>query len=152
RAEAQSQFVGFVGHDTNLASVGSLLHLGGKFDDTRLPDDTRNLPNNDALPAGALVFELRLRDGAYIVRVEYVTQSLYQMRYPSKYDVPFRLRVQGDDCDYRLRPREIPFAKFKQRVALAVDQRFLSTCSQGSMQICIRTAASHPRIKKGKKP
>src|SRR6476469_8920033 len=81
RANANSDFVGLVGHDTNLASVGALLDLHWQFDDPKLPADTLNLPANDALPAGALVFELRQRsDGTYLVRVEYVTQSLDQMR------------------------------------------------------------------------
>jgi hypothetical protein len=80
RASAESRFVGLVGHDTNLASVGALLNLGWRFDDASLPPDTFGLPANNALPAGALVFELRKGARGYFVRIAYVTQSLLQMR------------------------------------------------------------------------
>ena len=155
RADAQSQFVGLVGHDTNLASVGSLLNLTWRFDDPRLPDDTRNLPDNDALPAGALVFELRLRNGAYLVRVEYVTYSLQQMRSGSEKDLEkaFRLRVKGGDCASSDGPCEIPLEKFKQRVVGAIDKDFLSSCSESRQQICIPTSpAGHPSRNRGSRP
>lgn len=61
RGDAGSKFVGLVGHDTNLASINAL--LGITWDFTHLPKNfgMRDLPANDALPAGALVFELRTR-------------------------------------------------------------------------------------------
>jgi hypothetical protein len=59
RPTDDSQFVGFVGHDTNLANMNVLLSVGWDFADPKLPPSLRQLPPNDALPAGALVFELR---------------------------------------------------------------------------------------------
>jgi len=91
-APPESQFVGLVGHDTNLANVQTLLGLRWQFDNTQLPSDTRGLPPNDALPAGALVFELRKRERKWIVRIEYVTQSLWQMKNGPVKEA-FRLRV-----------------------------------------------------------
>lgn len=151
RADKESQFVGLIGHDTNLASVGSLLNLTWQFDDPSLPQDTRGLPANDALPAGALVFELRRRPGGYVVRVEYVMQSLEQMR--NQTDGAFRLRVLNPACLQKVGPCEIPLEIFKEIAEPVIDRSFVSTCSSGvaPQQICIPTPASHPRIKKGKK-
>lgn len=61
-------------HDTNLANLNKLLDLAWRLNDLRLPDDTRNLPDNDSLPAGALVFALRGKPGHHTH--QYVTQSL----------------------------------------------------------------------------
>jgi hypothetical protein len=134
RAEAQSDFVGLVGHDTNLAGVGALLGLEWQFDDKNLPADTIGLPANDALPAGALVFELRQRtDGTYVVRVEYVTQSLDQMRNGPKAEA-FRLAVDGMACGQK-RPCEIPLEKFQQLVQKRIGAKFLSDCA-GNEQTC----------------
>ena len=59
RPSGDRQFVGLVGHDTNLANVQTLLNVKWSFDgDQQLPAHMRKLPENDALPAGALVFEL----------------------------------------------------------------------------------------------
>jgi 4-phytase/acid phosphatase len=128
RATAQSDFVGLIGHDTNLATVGALLGLNWRFDDAALPADTRGLPANDALPAGALVFELRERtDKTYFVRVEYVAQSLSQMRYGPA-DKPFRLAVDGAAC-VQTRPCEMPLEKFEQLVNHRMRRQFLSTCT-----------------------
>jgi 4-phytase / acid phosphatase len=63
----------FVGHDTNLASIGGMLGMHWALP-SYLPDQTP--------PAGALHFEL-LRDrgsGSYAVRVSYIAQRLEQMR------------------------------------------------------------------------
>ena len=128
RANADSDFVGLVGHDTNLAGVGALLQLEWQFDDPQLPADTRGLPASDALPAGALVFELRKRsDGSYSVRIEYVTQSLEQMRKGSG-DQPFRLAVDGPDCVGK-RPCEMPLNNFQTLVEKKIKRQFLSTCT-----------------------
>ncbi len=127
RANPDSDFVGLIGHDTNLASVSALLELGWKFDDKSLPADTQGLPANDALPAGALVFELRQRNGAYFVRVEYVTQSLEDMR-KGPTDKAFRLAVDGPAC-LGTHPCEIPLAAFETFVKGKVAPQFLSGCT-----------------------
>jgi hypothetical protein len=130
RATAESDFVGLIGHDTNLASVGALLELGWKFDDKTLPSDTLGLPPNDALPAGALVFELWRRtngNGNYFVRIEYVTQSLDQMR-NGPVDKAFRLTVNGPACEQK--PQcEISLTKFEQLVQERMRPEFLSGCT-----------------------
>jgi 4-phytase/acid phosphatase len=130
RANADSDFVGLVGHDTNLANVGALLGLEWKFDDQNLPADIKNLPANDALPAGALVFELRKHsDGVWFVRVEYVTQSLDQMR-DGPTNKAFPLAVDGMACSQK-RPCEIRLETFEKLVAKRIGSQFLSTCTNG---------------------
>ena len=127
-ADAESDFVGLIGHDTNLAGVGALLELGWRFDDPKLPADTRGLPANDALPAGALVFELRQRsDRSYHVRVEYVTQSLEQMRNGPKAEA-FRLAVDGPACVQK-QPCEMPLKNFQELVGHKIRREFLSRCT-----------------------
>jgi len=153
-APKESQFVGLLGHDTNLAHVGKLFALQWEFNDPRLPDDTRGLPANDALPAGALVFELRQRGADYVVRVEYVTLSLQQMRNKADLDKPFRLLVRGPDCDYKFGPCEISLVNFNYRVKHSVDERFLSTCTLGLKpeQFCRQTPVPRRRTRSAKKP
>ena len=80
RGDADDQFVGLVGHDTNLAHLNRLLNVEWNFKDSQLPADTRHLPDNDALPAGALVFELRGEKPNYRVRIQYVSQTLGEIR------------------------------------------------------------------------
>ena len=136
RANANSDFVGLVGHDTNLASVGALLDLHWQFDDPKLPADTLNLPANDALPAGALVFELRQRsDGTYLVRVEYVTQSLDQMRNGPKTDA-FRLAVTGAACGGK-KPCEMKLETFQELFQKRLgSSSYFSVCNAGGEQTC----------------
>jgi 4-phytase/acid phosphatase len=135
RANADSDFVGLVGHDTNLASVGALLDLHWQFNDPNLPKDTRDLPADDALPAGALVFELRERDGTDYVRVQYVTQSLEQMLHGPKSEA-FRLEVTGTACQGK-EPCEMTLTTFRQLVYKRIkDSLFLSGCSRDGGQIC----------------
>jgi hypothetical protein len=129
RATAESDFVGLIGHDTNLATVGALLELGWKFDDKALPADTQDLPANDALPAGALVFELWQRSGGdHFVRVEYVTQSLDQMR-NGPIEQAFRLAVEGPACDPQKPRCEMSLTKFEQLVQGRMRREFLSGCT-----------------------
>lgn len=131
RATPESDFVGLVGHDTNLASVGALLELGWEFNDEGLPQDTMGLPANDALPAGALVFELWQRsdgDRAHFVRVQYVTQSPEQMR-TGPTDKAFRLIVRGPACDPQKPGCEMSLTKFEQLVQGKVRREFLSGCT-----------------------
>ncbi|MEY2508971.1 MAG: 4-phytase / acid phosphatase [Verrucomicrobiota bacterium] len=142
RVDNASQFIGLVGHDTNIAEVGKMLGLSWTFTDARvppgehLPADTLHLPADDALPAGALVFEVRERAGEYFVRIEYVAQSLLQMRGDPKrpIDAPFRFRVACHDADGgTLDPCEMRWKIFKQVAnnALGPDNTFLSRCADG---------------------
>ena len=137
RGEPGSKFIGLVGHDTNMASVGALLNLNWQFDDARFP----NIPAKDALPAGALVFELRDRGAPgqpdLFVRIFYVTLTLQQMRdytQPTATLDPVWLRVanpnckSGPDCDIRL-------GTFETMAHNSLDSKFLSSCRSGR-QIC----------------
>jgi hypothetical protein len=159
REPKDRQFVGLVGHDTNLASVGALLNLGWRFDDSRLPPDTLHLPPNDALPAGALVFELRKLKNSqpqagYLVRISYVTQGLQQMR--GYQDGVYRLRVQAadsqspDPCNGS-NPCDIPLDAFNTLVKNALGQSnpFLSTCTKDLVyQICQQPGPAGPLKKR----
>jgi hypothetical protein len=141
-AKSDSQFVGLVGHDTNLAEVGSLLQLQWNFEDARLPPDTRGLPANDALPAGALVFELHQRDGVYRVGIEYVAQSLSRIRNPASGGAAYRLAVGCRDANGTYQsPCELSLDRFTRLAesAIGANNPFLSSCRDG-LQTC--TAAT----------
>jgi 4-phytase / acid phosphatase len=69
--DPKNKVVMLVGHDDQLASVGGLLHANWQ-----LP----TFAWNDTPPGGAMVFELRQQsDGAYFVRLYYLSQTLDQM-------------------------------------------------------------------------
>jgi len=122
-ASDKAQFVGLVGHDTNLANVGKLMSLGWNFD--ALPVEDR-LSDDDPLPAGALVFELRGRGSASFVRVYYVTQSLTQMRTGIDASKPYRIRVRGEKCSVA-GECDIPIDAFNDLVNRA-DPQFCCAC------------------------
>jgi 4-phytase/acid phosphatase len=140
RPSGDSQFVGLVGHDTNLANVQTLLNVKWRFDgDQQLPAGMRKLPENDALPAGALVFELRQTGPSdYKVRIQYVTQSLEQMRAPRKQDQPHRvLTTCGGENGKDVSPCEMSLETFNLAAGKVVEtyKQFLSRC-QGAKQVC----------------
>jgi hypothetical protein len=140
RASGQSQFVGLVGHDTNLANVQTLLNVKWRFDgDQQLPSAMQKLPENDALPAGALVFELRQTvQFDYKVRIQYVTQSLEQMRAPRDQDQPYRVFTTcGGEDGKEVSPCEMSLETFNAAAGQVVERykEFLSHC-QGDKQVC----------------
>ena len=123
RGNADSQFVGLVGHDTNLANVGALLNVKWKFDNNK---QLLRLPANDALPGGALVFELRQSAPSdYWVHIEYVTQSLAQIRDLPPLAEPLRLQTTCSDG-----PCDMSLPAFNQVVEKAIQnyKKFLSGC------------------------
>lgn len=142
RANADSKFVGLVGHDTNLANVQTLLKVKWNFEkDQQLPAGSRSVPDNDALPAGALVFELRQRGADYRVDIEYVTQSLDQMRDAPGSCKPFDPEPCPDGCKpYRLQttcggagPCEMSLRDFNKLAGEVITKYgiFLSKCQNG---------------------
>ena len=136
RAKPDSQFVGLVGHDTNLANFQRLLNVNWNFDDAQLPPDMRKLPANDALPAGALVFELRQTSPSdYNVRIQYVTHSLNQIRNAPQQADPFRVRTTCGDA--KESPCEMSLRDFNKLVTNAIQnyKPFLSRCLDGK-QVC----------------
>lgn len=134
RGDVDSQFVGLVGHDTNLSHLNALLEVRWKFNDSQLPDDTRDLPDNDALPAGALVFELRGGNSDYRVRIQYVTQSLGGIRNAPQPSDPYRVHTT---CGDESRPCEMSLDQFNKVAGDIITKRrpFLSNCQDGK-QTC----------------
>lgn len=130
RIPAGYQFAGFVGHDTEIASVASLLGLSWQF--TTAPVGTRGLPDNDPLPAGALVFELWKEGTQSFVRIWYAAQGLHEMRQSDGKSCPaFRVPVRcanskpgSDTCTLPL-----------NTLIDAVGEDFLSRCEHGQ-QVC----------------
>ncbi len=116
-------FNALVGHDTNIAAVASLLGLKWYYDHNA-PVGTRGLPENDPLPAGALVFEVWQRTNDLYVKIVYMAQGLDQMR-ACKDDErcpAFRLPVQCPDhsarsgfCEMRL----VAFTALARKIAPA---------------------------------
>jgi len=139
RPSGDSQFVGLVGHDTNLANVQKLLHVEWSFTkDGQLPADVRNLPGNDALPAGALVFELRAGSPDYKVRIQYVTQSLNEIRDAPKPGDPYCIRTTClDDNGKDVTPCEMSLGTFNKVAGDVIKayKPFLSGCNDGT-QVC----------------
>jgi 4-phytase / acid phosphatase len=135
RPSGDSKFVGLVGHDTNLANVQTLLNITWSFGkDQQLPPDLRAVPDNDALPAGALVFELREGSPDYRVRIKYVTQSLNQMRNPREQDKAYWVLTScpGDDRK-DVRPCEMSLGTFNKVTGQVIEKYgdFLSRCKDG---------------------
>lgn len=128
------KFVGLVGHDTNLAHLNALLGVSWKFNDSQLPDDTRHLPDNDALPAGALVFELRGGNSDYRVRIQYVTQNLGGIRNAPQPNDAYRVHTT---CGDESRPCEMSLDQFNKVAGDIITKRrpFLSNCQDGK-QTC----------------
>jgi 4-phytase / acid phosphatase len=128
------QFGALVGHDTNIASVASLLCLNWNFTDA--PVGTRGLSDNDPLPAGALLFELWSEANGPVVRIFYAAQGLREMRNFSGESCPaFRLPVQCNRYSVEANACTIPLKVFNQIVTDALGREFLSRC-EGSDQVC----------------
>jgi hypothetical protein len=128
------QFGGLVGHDTNIASVASLLCLNWNFTDA--PVGTRGLPDNDPLPAGALLFELWIEANGPVVRIFYAAQGLREMRNSSGGSCDaFRLPVQCNQYSVEANACTIPLKVFNQIATDALGSVFLSRC-EGSDQVC----------------
>jgi 4-phytase/acid phosphatase len=136
RGDGKSQFVGLVGHDTNLANLNELLNVRWTFKDPQLPDDTRNLPDNDALPAGALVFELRGGNPEYRVRIQYVTQSLGEIRNAPQPGDAYRVPTT---CSNKSGPCEMSLGEFTHIAKEVIKNYpdFLSKCHHGQ-QTCLK--------------
>lgn len=134
--EADDKFVGLVGHDTNLANLNTLLNVSWKFTNPKVPVDTRNLPDNDALPAGALVFELRGDHPNYRVSIQYVTQNLGEIKGALPPDDPSRILTTCGRDDSR--PCEMSLGDFRTLAGDVITRfsSFLSTCQKDGKQTC----------------
>ena len=67
----ESKLVIYVGHDTNLANIGGMLHADWQL---------KNYLPNETPPAGAMAFELLRHNEKFFVRMSYYSQSPDQMR------------------------------------------------------------------------
>ena len=92
-AVRNARLVAYVGHDTNVASLGGLLDA-----DWAIPGS----PSNPTLPAGALMFERRRSpEGRERVYLSYIVQSLEQMRSASTLTLeapPIRSPIRIPGC------------------------------------------------------
>lgn len=82
-----SKWLVYVGHDSNIAQLRTLLEFDWKI---------AEYPENDAAPGGAIVFERWINDrtGAQFVSVAYVAQSLDQLRNLSNAP-PYKVQYLG---------------------------------------------------------
>ena len=136
------QFGALVGHDTNIAGVAALLKLSWQFTDA--PVGTRGLPDNDPLPAGALLFELSNETEGSFVRIFYAAQGLREMRNFGGESCPaFRLPVRCEQYSVEKNGCKIPLNIFNQAVKGAIGQQFLSRC-EGDQQVCGPTTGAAP--------
>jgi 4-phytase/acid phosphatase len=95
-------FSALVGHDTNIASVAELLGLHWSFKNApATPAGTNFIPDDDPLPAGALVFELWRRfNGSRYVRMYYMAQGVTQVRECKEKGCPaFRIPLRQMELD-----------------------------------------------------
>jgi 4-phytase / acid phosphatase len=111
------------GHDTNIANLGGLLGLSWIV--------PGSWPNPQ-LPGGALVFELRRREGAWYVRTLYIAQTPEDVRagrVPTLKDPPAIAPIFVPGCSGARPGYGAPLAAFAARVRAAVDPRFVDPSS-----------------------
>ena len=115
----RDKVVMLVGHDDQLASVGSLLHANWQ-----LP----TFAWNDTPPGGAMIFELRQQsDGTYFVRLYYASQTLDQMHDATtlSLDTPpvtapiFIPGASGSDAYF-----DAPLTDFNKAVERSIERKF----------------------------
>lgn len=113
------RIVVLLGHDTNIANLGGLLHLSWIIPGS---------PPNPLLPGGAMVIELRGRAGGdWRVRFQYVTQSLEQIRDETPLSLehpPVVAPIFVPGCSEASPGYDAPWAKVKAALNRAIDPRF----------------------------
>ena len=110
-----------VGHDTNLVNLGGLLGLEWYVPGTQL---------NPVLPGGALILELRQRrgDGQFVVRAEYVSQTLEQTRNLSPLSLatpPAVSPIFIPACSEAGPGFDAPLEKFEALLQRVIDPKFV---------------------------
>jgi 4-phytase/acid phosphatase len=109
-----------VGHDDNIAALGTLLHIRWQ-----VPEAVSNLP----LPGGALIFELRRKrsDGRFLVRTRYVSQTYDQMREGGVLTLehpPAVATIFVPDCSSASPGYDAPLDRFTAHLRAAIDPEF----------------------------
>ena len=110
-----------VGHDTNIVNLGGLLGVEWYLPGTQL---------NPVLPGGAFILELRQRrsDGRYIVRAEYMSQTLEQTRNLSPLSLatpPAVAPIFIPGCSEAGPGFDAPLAKFEALLQRVIDPKFV---------------------------
>jgi 4-phytase/acid phosphatase len=118
--KAGDRAVVMVGHDTNLSNLAGMLNIDWLLDGRR--DDTP--------PGGALVFELRQKEGAsdYEVRAYYTAQTMEQMRTGAPLSLdqpPPRSSVFIPGCSTGAAGFPCSWKAFQQTLASAIDPAFV---------------------------
>ena len=108
------------GHDTNLINLSGLLGITWTIPGTQM---------NPVLPGSALVFELRQRrsDGQFLVRVQYVSQTLDQLRTLQTLSLehpPYVAPIFLPDCSAATPGWDAPYGKFKALLERVIDPQF----------------------------
>jgi 4-phytase/acid phosphatase len=110
-----------VGHDTTIANLGGLMSMTWMI---------AGAPVNPLLPGGALVFELRLRngDGKYFVRTYYVSQTIEQMRDGNTLSLqnpPQIAPIFIPGCSESGPGYDSPFDRFNALLERVIDPKFV---------------------------
>jgi 4-phytase/acid phosphatase len=108
------------GHDTNLINLSGLLGITWTVPGAQM---------NPVLPGSALVFELRQRrsDHQFLVRIQYVSQTLDQMRYLQPLTLehpPFTAPIFIPGCSGAAPGSDAPYDKFKAMMDRVIDRQF----------------------------
>jgi 4-phytase/acid phosphatase len=116
------------GHDTNLSNISGILGLSWHLQGYQ-PDDTP--------PGGAIVFSLWLEpeSGRYFVKVQYMAQTLEQMRnaIPLTTSAPPAMQdVSIPGCGDTSQSRGCSWQVFKKTIEHAIDPAFVSAEAAGS--------------------
>jgi 4-phytase/acid phosphatase len=139
------QFAALVGHDTNIASVGALLRLSWQFNTA--PPGTSGLPDNDPLPAGALLFELWREGNDSFVRIFYAAQGLREMRTFKAGACPaFRVPVRCDSYSVEPNVCKVPLKIFNEVAGRVLGREFLSQCADDGQQVCGERVNPPPKV------
>lgn len=110
-----------VGHDTNIANLSGMLglswHLGG-------------YPPNETPPGGALIFSLweRADDRHFFIRIEYLAQSLDQMRDSTPLSLnapPEKEEIASSGCPRPSNSPACPWDAFVDSLEKAIDPQFI---------------------------
>lgn len=116
----QDRVVFLVGHDTNIANVAALLDLHWLIN---------GYQRDDAVPGGALVFELwQNAAGADEIRVSYVAQTPDQMRNASSLSLaepPRTATIFLSGCSEAREDSPCPWPAFKHLLESVTDQAFV---------------------------
>ncbi len=117
RAPLRTRFADFVGHDTTIFDIATILRLHWFL---------RGYQRDDLPPGGALAFEVRVpaNGGEPFVDTYFMTQSLNQMRYATRltpHTPPERVPVFVPGCP----SLDCPLSDFDRAVSSSIDRAYV---------------------------